>query len=256
MMARPRRLTALLPVLLLSATEVGMLWAVPSPQQHPASRVATAASLPANSSSAATEQQWVVAIDATSPPQEHWAARQLAQLLGQWLNCSPNSSLDILTPKAAQGRPALLVGARAAAAAAPPGSLRALGPEAFWCHSSSVSTTAPQVFLSGGIDSTSVAEPRGTINGVFEYLRLCGFRWWTPNATALPRSKSSSSSSSTAAALPALPGCNGVTRPSISRSRKISSPNLHTLTMPNCEITSQLLIATVLTLCLCFCLSS
>eukprot|EP01043_Picozoa_sp_COSAG02_P101879 COSAG02_NODE_37910_length_436_cov_0.578635_2_plen_43_part_01 len=43
MMARPRRLTALLPVLLLSATEVGMLWAVPSPQQHPASRVATAA---------------------------------------------------------------------------------------------------------------------------------------------------------------------------------------------------------------------
>ena len=68
------------------------------------------------------------------------------------------------------------------------------------------------------------AEPRGTVNGVFEYLRVIGFRWWTPNATSLPQHKPSAL---------ALPACDGVHRPTISRSRKIEAPDLHTLEMPN-----------------------
>ena len=32
--------------------------------------------------------------------------------------------------------------------------------------------------LTGGLNRTDGAEPRGTINAVFEFLRLCGFRWY------------------------------------------------------------------------------
>ena len=50
---------------------------------------------------------------------------------------------------------------------------------AFYCTTTN-KTAQPRLLLSGGINRTDGAEPRGTINAVFEYLRLLGFRFYTP----------------------------------------------------------------------------
>ena len=99
---------------------------------------------------------------------------QLATQLGLWLRTT--GPLQVVTPAAAAGRPAIVVGAAAATAAgaATPEVLHALGPEAFWCSISSSSSLHSHLFLAGGLDASGQPEPRGTINGVFEYLRECG----------------------------------------------------------------------------------
>ena len=117
---------------------------------------------------------WMVVVSDTSPPQEHWAAEQLANFLGRWL--SPDGQpLELGTPADATFRPAAFVGAAATtgSGAVSPSTLRTLGSDAFWCQSrsssSAVHAEAPRLFLTGGINGNGTAEPRGTINAVFEY---------------------------------------------------------------------------------------
>ena len=96
--------------------------------------------------------EWRVAVDSTAPPQERWAAQQLARHLGRWLGLA--QPLAVRSPAGVADAPALVVGAAAAAPAAPPGTLRGLGPEGFWCRSSGGPT--PRIFLSGGLNATCV----------------------------------------------------------------------------------------------------
>ena len=142
-----------------------------------------------------------VAVDA--PPQERFAAEQLAHWLSRILPANI-SVLNVTAANASQpAHPHFVVGAGAAAAAAllPPSVAQQLAgrPEAFACRSSwgrngtgSRNTPGPTtrhydgpptVVLTGG-----VAQPRGTLNAVFELLRDIGFRFWNaahPNRTAL-----------------------------------------------------------------------
>jgi hypothetical protein len=124
---------------------------------------------------------WVVAVDPSSPVQEQWAALQVATQLGLWLGTT-SGPLPVVAPAAAAARPAIVIGATAAVGVVPPGTLQGLGPEAFWCgqssgSSSSSSALPPRLYLTGGLDASGDPEPRGTVNGAFEYLRACGFRW-------------------------------------------------------------------------------
>ena len=96
--------------------------------------------------------EWRVAVDGNAPPQERWAAQQLARHLGRWLGLA--QPLAVRSPAGVGGAPALVVGAAAAAPAVPPGTLRGLGPEGFWCRSSGGPT--PRIFLSGGLNASCV----------------------------------------------------------------------------------------------------
>jgi hypothetical protein len=96
--------------------------------------------------------EWRVGVDDTAPPQERWAAQQLARHLGRWLGLA--QPLAVRSPAGVGDDPAIVVGAAAAAPAAPPGTLRGLGPEGFWCRSSGGPT--PRIFLSGGLNATCV----------------------------------------------------------------------------------------------------
>ena len=131
----------------------------------------------------AMSAELVVAVAAAAPSQEQWAAEQLAHWLGALpgapSNCTlgrPHCSPPLLDPSAIGGRPAIFVGADAAQAAGFPHSqLHGLGPDAFRCSSDDA---PPRLVLTGGLNCTDGAEPRGTINAVFEFLRLAGFRWY------------------------------------------------------------------------------
>lgn len=128
----------------------------------------------------------VVAVAATAPPQERWAAQQLSLWLGALPGASSNCTLGrphcgpaLIAPSAVDGRPAIFVGADAAqAAGVPHGELHELGPDSFRCRDENAEGRAPRLILTGGLNRTDGAQPRGTINAVFEFLRSTGFRWY------------------------------------------------------------------------------
>ena len=128
----------------------------------------------------------VVVIDMAAPSQERWAAAQLATWLGALpgaaTNCSkgrPHCAPPLVPPSAVGNSPAVYVGAGAAqAAGVPHAELHGLGRDAFRCRF--VSAGSGALVLTGGLNRTDGAEPRGTINAVFEYLHAIGFRFFTP----------------------------------------------------------------------------
>jgi hypothetical protein len=107
-------------------------------------------------------------------------ARWLGAMPGAAANCSrgrPYCAPALVEPSAVGSAPAIYVGAAAAqAAGVPHAGLHSLGGDAFHCSF----TAAGALVLTGGVNQTDGAEPRGTINAVHEYLRLVGFRWYTP----------------------------------------------------------------------------
>ena len=105
---------------------------------------ATAVAPPASTDPPTLTPRTVVAVAPTAPPQERWAAQQLARHLGRWLGLA--QPLAVRSPAGVGDDPAIVVGAAAAAPAAPPGTLRGLGPEGFWCRSSGSPT--PTALLS------------------------------------------------------------------------------------------------------------
>lgn len=128
----------------------------------------------------------VVAVAADAPSQERWAAQQLAFWLSAMPGARHNSSCHVglcapkLVEPSAVGAvtPAVFVGAGAAqVAGVPHAELHGLGRDAFRC---SFTGGSGNLVLTGGLNRTDGAEPRGTINAVFEYLRHIGFRFYTP----------------------------------------------------------------------------
>ena len=142
-----------------------------------------------------------VTVDLYAPPQERFAAEQLAYWLSQ-VSPANVSVVNVTLANASQeARPHFVVGAGAAAAAALPPSVaqQLVGkPEAFACRSSwidgstEMNGTASRSFVPPGpatlVLTGGVAQPRGTLNAVFDFLRQVGFRFWNaahPNRTAL-----------------------------------------------------------------------
>ena len=127
----------------------------------------------------------VVAVAPGAASQELWAAQQLAKWMGAMpgaaRNCSakfPNCAPAIVAPTEVGQAPAVFVGVGAAqAAGVPHAELHSLGRDAFRC---SFTARSGNLVLTGGLNRTDGAEPRGTINAVFEYLRLIGFKFYTP----------------------------------------------------------------------------
>ena len=118
----------------------------------PGAGLVSVAAIPQQSALPPLTAEWRVGVDDTAPPQERWAAQQLARHLGRWLGLA--QPLAVRSPAGVGDDPAIVVGAAAAAPAAPPGTLRGLGPEGFWCRSSGGPT--PRIFLSGGLNATCV----------------------------------------------------------------------------------------------------
>eukprot|EP01043_Picozoa_sp_COSAG02_P051488 COSAG02_NODE_5425_length_4343_cov_2.410697_1_plen_264_part_10 len=154
-----------------------------------------------------------VTVDASATSQERFAAEQLAHWLSQAI--LSNVSVVYTTPaNESQVKVShMIVGAGAAASALPSTWADQLSgrPEAYACRSSwgpHVSSTAEKsrttIVLTGG-----VAQPRGTIIAVFEFLRDVGFRWWNaahPNRAAL---------TTIPAATNLVPACNRIFEPPI-----------------------------------------
>ena len=130
----------------------------------------------------------VVAVAPTAPPQEQWAAAQLAKWLGAMpgapTNCSkgrPYCAAPLVEPSAVGHSPAIYVGVGAAqVAGVTHAELHGLGRDAFRCsfRSGDHKGAGGALVLTGGLNRTDGAESRGTINAVFEYLHLVGFRWY------------------------------------------------------------------------------
>ena len=125
------------------------------------------------------DQLAAVTVAAVAPPQDHFAAEQLAQWLSRLLPA--NISVVSLPNPAVERQPHILVGAEAAAKLLPPTVVAQLDgkSEAFACYSNwgqqiSLQRGAPSMLaLAGG-----AGQPRGTIVAVYEFLRMLGFRWW------------------------------------------------------------------------------
>jgi hypothetical protein len=114
--------------------------------------------------------EFVVVVHRSAPPSDEYAAQQLAAHLG---------GLKIV-PTAPTNSPYFAVGVDAAAVTIPKARLVSLTSGsttgAFACYS-----TARSVALTGGRGETE-----GTLNSIFEYLRLLGFRWWTSTHHTVP----------------------------------------------------------------------
>jgi hypothetical protein len=121
----------------------------------------------------------VVAVAADAPPQERWAAQQLAF----WLRAMPGARINsscpvgLCAPKLVEpsaigaAAPAVFVGACAVQAVGMPhAELHGLGRDAFRC---SFTGGSGKLVLTGGLNRPECAEPRGTINvkSPLQYLR-------------------------------------------------------------------------------------
>jgi hypothetical protein len=115
-----------------------------------------------------------VAVVNDATPAELWAADKMARTLSL-----PLVRLSAASPVAAVAQIAVGYGA-ATALGASPSALSRLGGEGFFI------STAP-----GGsaIVASSTMSARGTINGVFRFLNILGFRFFSANVTRVPKEK-------------------------------------------------------------------
>jgi hypothetical protein len=171
---------------------------------------------PSGSAAAAPilQQFETVTVAASAPAQERFAAEQLSHWLSQIL---PVNVSVILTSAANASQvkvPHIVVGAGAAAPALPNSVIERLSgrPEAYACRSSWGAHNA-QATAEGALATVSLtggtAQPRGTLNAVFEFLHSVGFRFWNaahPNRPAL---------STLPAPQATVPGCDHVFEPPI-----------------------------------------
>ena len=135
-----------------------------------------------------------VSVDPLAPPQERFAAEQLARYLG----LAAGRVVPILAPADAerQRRRHVAVGAAAALRNGVPLELLKsepkLGLDGMLCRSRGLPAKpgGAMLVLTGGAlppcvssENCSAAQPRGAINAVFEYLRMAGTRVLALNAT-------------------------------------------------------------------------
>jgi hypothetical protein len=179
-----------------------------------------AAATPPAGAATPSLSRFSVVVDPRGPAADDFAARQLAIFLG--IAAGSAAPLPVVSPRApgaSPGTPVFVVGPAAAVAT---GGLSVVElhnsgvrDDGFFCSSSST-VDLRQIMLTGGVRSCwpescnqTAAESRGTINAVFEYLQMLGFRFFSINTTVLPPL---SSSRSTATPV----HCNGVHNPSFS----------------------------------------
>ena len=117
----------------------------------------------------------VVADDASAP--EKYAASQLAEFFGQ----VTGAKFEVVAPAKAAKTAVIAVGPGAANAVAPDLKLDGLGPEGV------VVETRPSCLVLTG----AVGAARGTPYAVFTFLEdVVGCRWWTRDASFIPRKAS------------------------------------------------------------------